>query len=107
MTRSALGRNGSTWAWRKLRLRVLERDGWACHYCGRPANEVDHRMPLALGGTDAMSNLVAACRPCNRRKGMLPPPRGGPNNMRGGPDTPTVGSSLPAAESARPWSREW
>ena len=29
---------------------------------------VDHVTPMAMGGSDDPSNLVAACRPCNDRK---------------------------------------
>lgn len=51
------------------RFRVLERCGYKCVYCGRPASEVplqiDHVHPQAQGGTDDESNLVAACRDCN------------------------------------------
>jgi 5-methylcytosine-specific restriction endonuclease McrA len=52
-----------------LRAEVLERDGYTCGYCGRPAQEVDHRLPLARGGSDNPANLVAACRCCNLAKG--------------------------------------
>jgi 5-methylcytosine-specific restriction endonuclease McrA len=34
---------------------------------------VDHRVPLALGGTHDSSNLVFACRSCNACKGSKPP----------------------------------
>lgn len=55
--------------WRRLSARVLERDGYICHYCGRPATTADHLIPKARGGTDDEANLVAACRACNSRKG--------------------------------------
>lgn len=75
-----------------LRRRVYQRDNWTCQYCGRhmppltakqengdhaPAYtllgkpiwlEVDHVVPRALGGGNAITNLRAACSPCNRRK---------------------------------------
>lgn len=54
--------------WLDLRKRVLERDGYICAYCGNEANEADHIVPRNAGGKDEMSNLVAACRPCNGRK---------------------------------------
>ncbi len=44
--------------WRKLRLTILNRDGWVCHYCGNPANSVDHIVPKSQGGTDDPRNLV-------------------------------------------------
>lgn len=62
-------RNGSTRQWRTIRAQILERDGYRCHYCGAPANTVDHLKPYAYGGTDDPSNLVAACSPCNLHKG--------------------------------------
>ena len=52
------------------RVRVTRRDG-ACVYCGAEVGpfEIDHRVPIALGGTNRMGNLVLACVDCNRRKG--------------------------------------
>ena len=55
----------------QLRPAVLERDGYVCPYCGRPADTVDHVIPVALGGTDTLDNLVAACKRCNSRKGTI------------------------------------
>ena len=61
----------STSTWKKIRLRVLARDSYTCHYCSEPANEVDHIVPLAVDKSEAynMDNLVAACRRCNNLKG--------------------------------------
>lgn len=56
-------------AWERLRLRVLERDSYICAYCGNEADTADHIVAKDNGGTDEMSNLVAACNPCNGRKG--------------------------------------
>jgi 5-methylcytosine-specific restriction endonuclease McrA len=56
--------------WRKVRVLVLNRDGWCCHYCGAPAITVDHVVPLARGGARLDPfNLVACCRSCNARRG--------------------------------------
>lgn len=60
---------GLAGSWPRIRLRVLERDGWKCAYCGAPARSVDHVIPRARGGTHDLGNLVAACRSCNSRKG--------------------------------------
>lgn len=60
-------------AWAALRATVIERDGM-CVYCGaddRPL-ECDHVIPVAAGGLSVISNLAAACRPCNRSKGAKP-----------------------------------
>jgi 5-methylcytosine-specific restriction endonuclease McrA len=56
-----------------LRGAVLDRDGWTCCYCGREATEVDHVEPRARGGATTPANLVAACRPCNKGKGIRTP----------------------------------
>jgi hypothetical protein len=57
----------------RLRFRVLERDGFRCHYCGVPAREmhlqIDHVMPFSKGGADEPSNYVASCSNCNGGKG--------------------------------------
>lgn len=45
-------------AWKKLRLRILKRDGGVCYLCGQPgADTVDHIRPVHLGGTDDEVNL--------------------------------------------------
>ena len=43
-----------------------------CAYCGekRPL-ERDHKVPLARGGTDDITNILPACRLCNASKGKL------------------------------------
>ncbi len=55
------------------RLGVFRRDGYMCAHCDsecdRALLEVDHVLPLSLGGTDDPSNLQTLCRTCNRRKG--------------------------------------
>lgn len=56
-------------AWQALRLAVLKRDGYICNYCGNEATEADHVLAKDNGGKDEMDNLVAACKPCNGRKG--------------------------------------
>jgi 5-methylcytosine-specific restriction endonuclease McrA len=66
---SALGPDGSSRRWRKVRAEVLERDRHTCHWCGGSADTVDHLIPRLFGGTDALDNLVAACGRCNTRRG--------------------------------------
>ena len=60
----------------RLRVAVLERDGYRCVYCGRKSNdsilEVDHVVPRSLGGSSDSTNLVTSCRDCNRGKGVSP-----------------------------------
>lgn len=59
------GGYGSTRAWRKLRLRVLEEEPW-CRDCGAaPSAEAGHIISRARGGQDERANLKGQCRPCN------------------------------------------
>jgi 5-methylcytosine-specific restriction protein A len=53
--------------WKKVRLAVLERDGYTCT-CGAKATEVDHIVPASQGGSDDLSNLRGMCLKCNRAK---------------------------------------
>ena len=52
---------------------MLARDRYVCQIrlddCLGNATHVDHRVALAEGGTDAPSNLQAACPVCNLIKG--------------------------------------
>jgi 5-methylcytosine-specific restriction protein A len=62
-------------AWKQMRVRVLERDGYRCQLrypgCKGAADTADHTLELWEGGAALdESNLVAACRPCNSRKHM-------------------------------------
>lgn len=41
-----------------------------CHYCNkRFGTTIDHIVPRAFGGPDAMWNYVPSCEPCNLKKG--------------------------------------
>src|SRR3546814_5236792 len=46
-----------------------------CWYCGTKltAYHVDHRIPLARGGSNGPENLVIACHACNLSKGAKLP----------------------------------
>lgn len=53
---------------------VLARDNHTCAYCGRPAYTVDHVYPQHLCRAEGRNpntweNTVAACEPCQTRKG--------------------------------------
>lgn len=50
---------------------ILRRDNFTCQYCGRKTHllTLDHIIPRHRGGPYTWWNLVAACMPCNRRKG--------------------------------------
>ena len=58
----------------EMRADVWDACDKTCHYCGielHPLRNfaVDHVIPRCAGGDDDPSNLVAACRTCNQRKG--------------------------------------
>ena len=56
------------------RKNVLRRDRFRCQYCGSAhAVTIDHVLPKSRGGRDSWENLVAACIPCNNRKGNRTP----------------------------------
>ena len=50
---------------------IFRRDDHTCQYCGRRmiVLTIDHVVPRRLGGKHVWTNVVAACAPCNRRKG--------------------------------------
>lgn len=62
---------------KRVRFEVLRRDDHTCRYCGGCPPDVvltvDHVTPVALGGGDDPSNLVAACKDCNAGKTSVPP----------------------------------
>jgi len=55
------------------RFNVFLRDRFCCQYCGDafPAHELtfDHVVPRSRGGRTTWYNVVAACAPCNLKKG--------------------------------------
>ncbi len=52
------------------RFNLFLRDEFACQYCGSKHDlTFDHVVPRALGGVTSWENVVAACAPCNLRKG--------------------------------------
>jgi 5-methylcytosine-specific restriction endonuclease McrA len=55
------------------RRAVFARDSHACQYCGSGAENLDHVLPRSRGGEHTWENVVAACRPCNTRKGDRTP----------------------------------
>jgi len=56
--------------WHIVRSIVMERDRYACIYCGSGKQlEADHILPLSRGGSNAFVNLATACRSCNLSKG--------------------------------------
>ena len=60
------------------RFNVFLRDGFACQYCGHTGQlTFDHVLPRRLGGRTTWENIVAACAPCNMRKGGRSPREAG------------------------------
>jgi hypothetical protein len=60
---------------KRTRYEVLRRDNFTCRYCRSADGEltVDHVTPVALGGTDDPTNLVACCKDCNAGKTSTSP----------------------------------
>ncbi len=56
------------------RFRIFKRDGYQCQLCGRSHSDdnvklhVDHRVPLAKGGSNEDENLWTLCDACNLGK---------------------------------------
>jgi 5-methylcytosine-specific restriction protein A len=59
---SALTDTGSGKGWRKIRARIVIRDGGICQLCGNEGDSVDHITPRSQGGSDADYNLQLLCR---------------------------------------------
>jgi 5-methylcytosine-specific restriction endonuclease McrA len=52
------------------RFNVFLRDHFTCQYCGAKDDlTFDHVIPKSRGGLTTWENVVAACAPCNMRKG--------------------------------------
>ncbi len=52
------------------RFNLFLRDEFTCQYCGAKGDMTfDHVLPRARGGRTSWDNVVAACGPCNLRKG--------------------------------------
>ena len=67
--------------WRRVRAMYLKRHP-DCVVCGEHAQEVDHIVPLADGGTHKWDNLQAMCKTHHSQKTVYQD--GGFGNRRGG-----------------------
>lgn len=56
-----------------IRYEVLALANFRCQACGVAAKEarleIDHKIPVAQGGSNDLNNLEVLCRSCNRGKG--------------------------------------
>ena len=54
----------------EVREYLLEKWGRTCAYCGvgNTPLEIEHIQPKSKGGSNRLSNLTLACRPCNQKK---------------------------------------
>jgi hypothetical protein len=54
----------------KLRKEIFKRDNYTCQYCNKVGGilECDHVIPYSKGGSNDITNLITACRKCNRQK---------------------------------------
>lgn len=83
--------------WRAL----LEACGDQCAYCGGPGPfHVEHRIPLARGGSNSIDNILRACGRCNVRKHTLTEEEFRERLRREG-----VGRSSEVAKKVHPTSR--
>lgn len=69
---------GSAWDSRyiskELRQKVLNKHLSKCAICGSDEHiEIDHIIPISLGGKSALENLQCLCMTCNRSKHNKPP----------------------------------
>lgn len=62
---------------RPSRRNIMKRDKNTCQYCSCGLNtnnaSIDHVMPRSRGGKHEWTNVVAACKKCNTRKGSRTP----------------------------------
>lgn len=74
MSKWGKGRGGRPW--RRLRESILMRDKYLCQPCLRAgryteAQEVDHIIPLAKGGTSEPAQLQSICVECHTKKTLI------------------------------------
>lgn len=59
----------------EIRQQVFKRDNYQCQCCGKERRrgislEIDHILPIAMGGKNEPSNLQTLCKQCNSIKGV-------------------------------------
>ena len=84
---------------------LLKRDNYTCQYCGKEDKSditIDHILPRSQGGKNTYLNCVAACYPCNQRKGDRTPEQWGIPLMTT-PQAPTIGSYVDKLNLPEEW----
>ena len=72
------------------RFNVFLRDGFSCVYCASAQDlTFDHVVPRSRGGRTTWENIVAACAPCNLKKGGRTPGQAGMPMLRRPPRRPS------------------
>lgn len=59
---------------KKTKIKIIQRDGCDCFYCGKPLEDditIEHLVSLVSGGTNKISNLVLSHEVCNLRAGNM------------------------------------
>jgi 5-methylcytosine-specific restriction endonuclease McrA len=83
------------------RFNLFLRDEFCCQYCGKKGElTFDHIVPRASGGITSWENVVAACSPCNMKKGSKSLRRAGmslrkPTRTPGAEELRNVGRKFP------------
>ena len=56
--------------WQSIRAAVIARDAMTCQACGlmTPDVQIDHVMPVQMGGGDNLENLQCLCHDCHVAK---------------------------------------
>jgi 5-methylcytosine-specific restriction endonuclease McrA len=68
LQRLASGTNFTPAEW----LALVASHAGCCAYCGEQGPmEADHRTPLSRGGSNAIENMLPACRRCNAKKHQM------------------------------------
>lgn len=91
------------------RRAVFKRDNFTCQYCGvlQSTSDItmDHVVPRMHGGGTSFLNCVAACYPCNNRKGGRTPKEAGMKLIQE-PYVPNL-SLLQRLDNIMVWHEDW